>query len=369
MRALNKNFNGNSSFALFSVILLSLLTFNTGCDVQTAVAPRDEVKTVRSKNFPLRKSVEEFGTVRFVNNRLFLWKEDETPEQMSTVLAIDSWMDDHDILASKLNAELAQLEEKLAPLNSAMKKKNQEINSAKINIGKKAAEITKLEKLLTSLEASLKEASGGQSPDLTALEGLQNQIKDAEAKRGVLQQEKIALEAARSSAVTELAQLAEDPGLQERKKLASAREDDERIGQSKTAEITRLVDWYDSPPSSFFFSIEKDGTVQASIDDWVLEKGSEALSFTSTPVDGQKPTLVHVQYLEVGGVFLFDVLVYGDLEQTQIVETYSFRLARLKYDSVDGRIYIAGKFSRTRFNDDGSIEVRDGFAKLIDRNN
>ncbi len=126
-----------------------------------------------------------------------------------------------------------------------------------------------------------------------------------------------------------------------------------------------MVDWYDSPPTSFFFSVEKDGTVNAaSIDGWVLEKGSEALSFTSTPEPGEKPTIINAKYVELGGVFLFDVLVYGDVEQTQILEIYSF-----KYDSLDGRTYLAGKFTRTHFNLDGTVEVRDGFAKLIDRNN
>ncbi|MEO5971074.1 MAG: hypothetical protein ABIQ95_14190 [Bdellovibrionia bacterium] len=359
----------NQSSTWFSVIALSVLGLNTGCDVKTAVAPRNDVQVTQSKSFPLRSSTEEPAAAHFVNNRLFLWKEDETPEQMSRVLAIDTWMDDHDLQAGKLNAELAQIEEKLAPLDGAMKKKNLELNTAKNNINRKNSEILKTEKTLLALQESLRDASDRQPPDTSLLEGLKSQMKAAEDKKLTLQQDIIKLDADRSAAEIELAQLRQNPDLIERDKLKAARVADQDLGERQTAEIAGLVEWYDSPPSSVFFSIEQDGNVKASIDNWVLEKGGEPLSFTSTPPEGEKPTIINAKYEELGGVFQFTVLVYVDLEQSQVMEKYSFRVARLKYEAVDGRVYLAGKFIRTRYYSDGSTEVRDGFAKLIDRNN
>jgi len=219
------------------------------------------------------------------------------------------------------------------------------------------------------LYMSLKDASDRDPSDTAIVEGLLAEIKTGEGKKLVLQQDLAKLAADRSAAEAELAQLKRNPDLIERDRLSALRAADESLGQSNSAEIARLVDWYDSPPSSFFFSIRRDGSIAVSIDHWVLEKGAEALNFTSTPPAGQKPTIINTQYTELGGVYQFDVLVYLDPEQTQIMDTYSFRVARLKYDAADGRVYLSGKITRTRLNMDGTTEVRDGFAKLIDRNN
>ena len=52
--------------------------------------------------------------------------------------------------------------------------------------------------------------------------------------------------------------------------------------------------------------------------------------------------------------------------QTQLAAIYSFRIGRVKYDSLDGLNYFGGDIIRKT---PGSSEVRRGIAKMVDRNN
>jgi hypothetical protein len=353
----------------YGITIVSLLLFNSGCEVQTAVAPREEVVTTPLRKFPARTRESEVASLRFVNNRIFLWKEDQTPEQMSRTLEIDRWLDDHDLIASKINNEVADLEAKISVVQEQIKNKNLELFKARNWVKKNTDELTKLSKSIIALNQSLKEANSKQPPDEALVKNLEIQLAASSEKQNSLQKENEKLKISIESLNREIAKLSDSPEIKERDQALESKAQDEQEAQDKTLEVSSLVDWFETPPVSVDFTVEKDGKLEVSLDGWVIEKGGEALDFTTAISPESKPTILNAQYLELGGVYLFDVLIYADPAQSQVKESYSFRLARIKYDSADDRVYLGGKFTRTRILANGQTEIRDGMAKLIDKNN
>jgi hypothetical protein len=342
--------------------LMLLVLF--GCGVESALAPRDEVRPVELLGFPKQDW-------RLVNNKFFLWREDMSPEQVSKAMEISRKIDDLDGEALPLNRQHSELDAKITPLKDAIREIKTELRPIKTEHEKAKKGKAKAEKALAEAEANLKVEKDKPTPSeevLTALtaevEAQKTALAEFDAKIEDLGPKREKLELGITVREVLLEPLEKEMTALEEKQLEI-----ETAGREKVDEIMTVVDWYKDQPTAVTFQFEKNDRgeekINASIQGWNMGDDLGPRNYSTEAAEGEKPTMGNVTYTEKGGIFEFDVYVYTDDTQATLRETYHFRVGRIKYDNPGGRQFFGGEVSRT--SADGT--VRRGLAKLVDRNN
>ncbi|MGE0615521.1 MAG: hypothetical protein AB7P04_07760 [Bacteriovoracia bacterium] len=299
-----------------------------GAVLSSACAPKArlaEVKVDKLKPHPLERfafAPEE--SIRMSNNKLFLWRQDMSPEHVQTASKIADEIDALDERSLTVQKRVAELETDQAAVEDERK-------SVKSDLGKLGRSVTKKQ---TELDTEMAKAPDQQDPD---------KIKQLETELADLAAQKVAKEARFGELNEEL------------KELDGLRDEADKIavsGQEKVQKIMEVVDWYKKQPESFVFAREKDGSFSVSISNWGVVDGEDARSFSTA--DG---TILNVKYEELGGVFEFEVAVAEG-------ESYAFKVARSRYGSQAdpyGRIFLRGDIRHKRAGQPDRL----GKAKLI----
>lgn len=336
----------------------------SGCGASLVQAPRRPLVPVELQKFPRQDW-------RLANNKFFLWRDNLTPEVVSEAQKIAKRIDQLDTDALPLVRRMAELSATIDPLKETQRLLSTHARNAKnahekakkraadIDAAKAAAQTALDAELaqpmpdadrVTSLKATLAQA--------TAESALcQDQVKELGTLREKLEKDLKNIDKQLAPLVTELSEV-------EAKQLAIETE-----GREKVDAITNLVDWYKNQPTSVTFQFQPDGKIASQISDWDLNDDAGVRTFSTEPGPGGKPTITDVAYEPKGGVFTFDVHVYTDDAQTTKRETYSFKIARINYDTRDGRCFFGGDIVQKKFLPDGKTQTRRGIAKLVDRNN
>lgn len=330
-----------------------------GCGAPNAEAPRDNVQAVQLKTFPK-------ANWRLINNRLFLWREDVTPEQISRAQAIGKEIDELDGQAMPLNRRHKVLEDQIAIVQKELKPSTKSLQKVNPQLTTSTKDLTAAQKDLEAAQKTLTEEKGKPAPDVAAVQKLELQVAELNGRIAILQKqvdwfkaEKERLEKDISTVKLTLTPLQEEMEALETKKLEI-----ELAGRARVDEIMKVTDWYKDQPTAVAFQFESNGTIHGSISGWNLSDGMGPRSFASKVGAGRKPTMGKIKYEDVGGIFEFEVYVYADDDQKVLRETYAFRVGRIKYEVADGRNFFGGEITRTK-----GTEVRKGYAKLVDRIN
>lgn len=290
--------------------LLLFVFLIVGCGVNPPSAPRDGVKAVELRDFPAQDW-------RLVNNRLFLWKESMTPADVSQAQAISRTMDDLDTQAVPLNRRNLELEKLIDPLKEKGKELARESRRLKSEIDK--LEVAGKTEEAKTLKVARAKVEGQIRENKAKLEPLETELGEVEVKRMEI----------------------------------------EMKGRERVEEIQKIVEWYKDQPTAVSFRFEPDGTISAGIAAWNLGDDDGPRNFTT-----DNGTIRNVAYEPRGGIFTMEAVVFTDATKAAVRETYTFRLARLKYDDPMGRTFFGGEMTRVK-----NGEIRRGLAKLVDRNN
>ncbi len=334
-----------------------------GCEPKTAVAPRTDVIASNLENFP-RKDIE------FHSNQLFLWPPGVTPQKVSRVLFLSDEIDRLESKIGPLKNRLDQLDIQLHDVDESIRIKRLEVSSKVSRINRKKEDLRRKNEQLDSAQQLEQQERAKSAPDPDVLRRLTVDQEALGNQRTILSNEMRILESQKATVEQDIVNLSQNPLLQERERLRPEKKLDEDTKAEHLREVTNIVTWYDPQPAEIGFHFLEDGGIKVWIRGWCLNREEmKEWEFSTVAEDGKKPTIENVKYREYGGLFEFDVKVYEDEEQTQLREFYSFRIARTKYNSGDGKIYYTGTMKRTRVNPDGTLEVRDGIAKLVDKNN
>ena len=346
-----------------TLLISSILGSSTlACHVKPAHAPRDEIKAQEYQTFPQE-------SLRFPSNKLFLWPEQTSPSLIARVMEISSRMDTLEGSLAPLNERHAAMREQVQQIQNLIDEKRglitsrtRQLNRANTNLQNKA---TLIEQKTTELNSETQK----DVRDEVRIQEIRTQIETLQGEAATLQVQIQSLTTQISQLQQDLRTLSSDPRLSEESQIASQIRENEDEGRRNTQEVISLVDWYHQQPTSISFEPKPDGTLKVSISGWTLDRNEGARDFSSEATPGGQPSIRHIRYTPTGGVYEFDVFVYADSEQTKLKETYSFRLARVKYSNPQGKIYLSGKIKRVRTRGDGTLEVRQGVAKLVNSNN
>lgn len=343
-----------------TISIVALLAL-AGCgQVDTAVAPRENVQALELRSFPKQDW-------RLANNKFFIWRDDMTPEQVSRAVAIGKEIDKLDGSALPLNRRHLELASELTPLKEEFKALNAVLRPIKTQFDKATKLKADAEKAVAVAEKSLKLEKDKPVPTPETVAQLEAELA---TQKGVVATQTATLEAiapkkkkAEDDVAAKKAQI--DPLQSEMDDLEARQLVIEEAGRQQVDEIMQVVEWYKDQPTSVTFQFQQDGTIAASISGWNMGDDLGPRNYTTNFTDDVKPTMGNVTYTELGGIFEFDVYVYTDEAQTSLRETFHFRISRIKYDYPDGRLFFGGEITRT--SADGTI--RRGQAKLVDRNN
>jgi hypothetical protein len=305
----------NTRFALLFIFFL-------GCSPQAklALSPSDLMRPT-----PLERLVIESGeSIRFTNNKLFLWREDMSAEHVQNASRISDRLDALDEKALQVQRELGRLEQEHSSELSERNQLERSIKTLSRSIQKKQKEI--------DTETSKPETDR----DPERLVKLQSELE--ELRRSLTQSE------TKKSAL--------DLVLSSFDRLVAEQESLAREGQHAVGQIMEVVDWYKEQPSSIVLRREQDGSYFVSIAGWRTEHAGSAEDYSSS--NGK---VKNIQYTELGGVLEFEA-------RSDRGESYFFKLARSRYGELQdpyGRIFLRGDIRRV----DQRGSVRMGKAKLI----
>ncbi len=339
---------------------LALLVL-AGCGkVDTAVAPRDNVQPLALRTFPKQDW-------RLANNKFFVWRDDMTPEQVSRAVAISKEIDKLDGSALPLNRRHLELDSQLSLLKDELKALNSVLRPLKTQFDKVTKLKAEAEKAVAAAEKGLKLEKDKPVPTPETVAQLEAELATQKANVATHTATLEALAPKKKKAEDDVAakKAVADPLQSEMDDLEARQLVIEEAGRKQVDEIMTVVEWYKDQPTSVTFQFQKDGTIAASITGWNMGDDLGPRSYTTNSGEGLKPTMGNVTYTELGGIFEFDVFVYTDEAQSNLRETFHFRIGRTKYDYPDGRVFFGGEITRT--SADGTI--RRGQAKLVDRNN
>jgi len=342
-------------------VTLALLL--VGCGVGTVRAPYRPVTPPELKHFPAQDW-------RLVNNKLFLWREDMTPAQVTTARRISERLDELDSQALPYNRRSTELSLKIDPLKEtarALGRQSRDLQSAIAKLGKRKAELVKK---LTGLEKALADEKAKPVPEPAELARLAAEIEETSSQKKTVETDTATQQGRKKDVDAELGRvrITLAPLEAEMEDVARHQAEIEEKGRTKVDEIMQVVEWFKDQPTSIVFQFDRSGGIEASLSGWNLGDDAGARDLSTRPGPGGKPTLTDVTYAPAGGIFAFNAHIFADPEQKELRETYSFRVGRIKLDATDGRCFFSGEIVRRRFTRAG-VETRRGIAKLVDRNN
>jgi hypothetical protein len=300
--------------------LLALTLLACAPQAKQAASPADLMRPI-----PLGRIVIEPGeSVRFTNNKLFLWRADMTAEHVEKASRISERLDTLDERALAVQRDVARLEAEQAPAIEERTQVERAIKTLGRSIPKKQKEIDTemakpepdrdLEKL-KKLQAELAALQGDLTKNDTRKAELNLVLKDFDAL--LVEQDALAAE-----------------------------------GQAAVGQIMEVVDWYKEQPTSVVLRRERDGSYFVSISGWRTQESGSAEDFSTT--NGK---ILGIQYTELGGVLEFEA-------RSDSGESYFFKIARARYGELAdpyGRIFMRGDIRRVE--KDGSVRM--GKAKLV----
>ena len=136
-----------------------ILTFLlAGCGVPPSHARRENVEPMELRKFPRQNW-------RLVNNRVFLWKEDMVPAEVSAVLSISRDIDRLDGEAIPLNRRSLTLENQIEPLKKPVKRFTSTMKTAKKQHEDLTKELTNVSKTLIETQTTLDAENVKTPPD------------------------------------------------------------------------------------------------------------------------------------------------------------------------------------------------------------
>ncbi len=393
------------SLLLIGTVLIlagTVLTMVSGCSPRIAHAPRDPMTAVVQRD---EAPAPNGDSNRYLTNvKFFLW-----PEEMSShspvvgqAVTIAGLIDDLDTKGFSLSREKADLERTLKPLADA------------------EAKVVSTQKKIDNAQISLNRELGKSPPNQTIVTRLQTQIAQF-----TTQLETDKAEAAKQLALIDPIPAGETMGPKRKRQaqLVVEQDDNKVAGEALVAQITTLVYWYKTQPSSValgFLENSKTGALEpfVRINKWALFKEGEIAadqksydSSTDLGADeaAEGGTITNVSYQTRGAVFRFDLGVFESPVVPQsgeeianpalararairdamngywvpeLKEVYSFKFGRIRYDKTedpkDGRVFFGGSMDRRRDPNGRHCEgferevlncLRQGSVKLVDRSN
>jgi hypothetical protein len=345
---------GKQFFGL--ALCLGAATFLASCGkAKQAQATKDPLRSVPVRTFERLTSERK---LKLSNATVFLWREDLTSEQVRTVALLPGKM-------AKIRKGVAGMQQQLERLEKTpgmTEEQKQEMSretlklEKKIKLGNKkiasaSAELTESKARKEELEKQKQEMAqnGAKAEDLAEMD-----LAIAEAQKKIEEQS-----ASLAKTEEETAQLQQQLG-QMSSQTAARESDMERLQvqkgslkldiQAHQESFMQLLDQFNSTVFWFdtFSGVElgakEDGALIVNIDQWDMKDGRGAQKYTTE--DG---SIRNVSYVEEGGVYSFDVLVFTDAARNVVQETYTFKLTRSKYkDSDEGDwIYFGGELTKT----------------------
>jgi hypothetical protein len=351
---------------LISVFSSLLLVLVSSCGVKEAGVGKNEI-------FAPKLSVFQNRNFRAVDNRIFLWPEQILPDQVSRAIEIGKVMD-------RVQSESIGIRTQLTQIRNRLKANEDQIDLAYLKSNSEKNELRTKLKDLRTIAANLKSTREKKEteaqkpiPDLMLIQSLED--KQAEIEKihkdlsGQIDQSKekikmIDLEISRLTDAPELSlEKTKKDDIEQKLQLMT------EIGEKSLREVQSLVYWFEPQPSEISMIFENDGSLSVTISGWAVNQDEGPRDFSTQSKHGQKPTIQNARFTPLGGIFEFDVLVYNDLDQTHLRETYSFRLALNPPDSENSAGYLVGDVTLSRYLPQGKKETQKGQAKLIDRLN
>jgi len=368
-------------------VLMALLAGGslTGClKVKEAVAPiSDPVQAVPLESFSEVDIADETGELALRSNRLFLWREGVTPDQVAATLETSRELDRLEETRPALEKRIKGIEDQFAAefaeedaIDLAIRKSVKKVEKAQkaYNTEFNKPEGERSETKLADLKSKLEVAQAEEAGNRARLEELYQRGGYGEAR------------AARLSAQAELSEI-------------------EVQIQDRVAALDRDVEYFQTPPTLVRFKLANRFTgqfnekgqeiwaydptlpMEAKFDGWKLPGESESRSFSTE--NGLMQDLV---FRRKGGVLTFKIAVYEDAslteEQAQLQGvapkySYCFRLVRNRYDQIkkDPRKFFGGEMFqiegvtdtcepdelKARVKKDPAFKMRQGIVKMQDK--
>ncbi|NBU21430.1 hypothetical protein EBS43_08520 [bacterium] len=332
------------------------------CHVKPAYAPRSEIQAQEYQQFPQQ-------SLRFPSNKLFLWPEQTSMPLIARVMQISARMEALESSLAPLNERHALIREQAQQIQDQVNEKRGLLTSKTRQLNRANVALQNKNILIEQKRAEINDETTREVRNELRIQELQSELAQLQEELSTLQTQIQSYTAQITQLQQEIRSLSTDPRLGEEDQIANQIRENEDEGRRNTQEVISLVEWYHQQPTSISFEPKPDGTTKVFISGWTLDRNEGARDFSSEAGPGLQPTITNIRYSTQGGIYEFDVLVYHDMQQTQLKETYSFRLARVKYSSPQDKIYLSGKMKRTRIRNDGTLEVRQGVAKLVNSNN
>ena len=351
------------------------VTFISGClKAKQAVAPINEpVQALPLQEFDLADLADDSGELSLRSNRIFLWREAVTPEQVSATLATSRELDRLEETRPALDRRIKRIEEDFAP-------QFEEEQALDLSIRKAVRKVDRATRALAT-----EEAKPEGERDLVKLEDLRQKLVLAQTEE--------------TQARASLEELYQRGGFGEaiasRSEAMRDMEEIERQIQGRITDLDRDVEYFQQPPSLVRFRFPKResgdfdsaGTISAKFEGWKLPGESDARTYAT---DDQ--SIQDLSFRKKGGVLTFKIVVFEDPSLTVALaaeqgiaprETYCFRLVRNRYDQIgkDPRKFFGGEVFqiqgatstcepndlKTRVQSDPSFRMRQGIVKMQDK--
>jgi peptidoglycan hydrolase CwlO-like protein len=342
---------------IYSSVLLLIFT---GCG-------RPQVQTQVSNVTPQALGDFPKQSMRFVNNRWFLWKVNGTPDDVATALQLSQHLDDLDTQALPLNDQYSSLNTELNPLTSSLTQYQNELSFDNQLLTASNTELSTVKQNLQTAQTQLTAAQAASPQNPTTIQNLQVQISGYNGQITELNKTIVKLRPRTIITQSHITTLNNSiaPIQAQLNQIQPQRTAIQNDGQQTVENIMQVVDWFPNQPTSVSLQFDSSGNLQVTISNWQLLNAPSTATFSTSASSGMKPTIANTSYAELGGTYQFDVYNYSDAAQTQLAETYHFNVSRTHYNSPDGRIFLGGEITVTEANG----QVRVGVAELIDRNN
>lgn len=336
-------------FISSAIILLAVVS---GCGVKQATSPMNPILTLDGqevKNFPVPKlGSDDQTTYMFVNNKVFIWKDHSTaPASEGGDRQCDQTCFDAYAKDIQLALKAGRLNDKLEDDAKPYYKKRDELKAIlepsenvylPLEKEKKANEKAQ-SKLEKQIEKLVKILPSTPENDAKILD-LQNQLAALKSQLNALLPK---YETANNDYQSKLKDYTDCDDSIRVNFDDPMRAATQPLMEALGADVHGNDNWYKDMPSHVFFRFENNGTVNVEIKKWTVD-GKEMQNFST-----ENGLIRDVTYEEKGGVFRFKLDNYEDnTTRTKLIATYTFELARARYEQTakDGRLFMAGEFTR-----------------------
>lgn len=355
--------------SLFCLLLVPLII---SCGVSTLESEHSPVVPVQLQTFAPEN--HRLSSVKF-----FLWRDDNvSPTVMSEVFELADIIEDCDKVGAELSTQARSIREEFAPLETrkqAIKEALQNIRSVQAQA---EGEARKLKRTLRTKEREY-EAEKTKDPFSDPAQALLVEVTQLDTIINTLNEQADKIKASLEESNKQIEELDAKmvPYLEELKTINQQASENGQKGVDAVLAIDELVEYFgkSSPIVSIKFNTDTQTHI-IQINTWDLKDDEGDRNFFSEAPEGKKPTIGNIRYTELGGIYEFEAYVFEDPEQTQIRETYFFKISRSKYKDTEesGVVTFTGDLRRERYtyNSDGSVssvQINKGVAKLRDRNN